>query len=194
MQRTGLIKKMEKWLGEMSAADTLSQSVLNNVTSEMGLALLDVSDVVRENPRAIDYLKNAEDTTFFEGLEMVEGGQEVSASIRAYLEKYGMRCTGEIDLTKPRWNEQPTALVPMIISNIKNFEPGASQAKFEQGRQAAEQKEQELLQRLRQLPGGKRKAKKSKKKRISVLHNFIGYRNSRNMPSLIDITITNKRC
>lgn len=35
-------KNMEKWLGEKSTADTLSQSVDNNVTSEMGFALLEV--------------------------------------------------------------------------------------------------------------------------------------------------------
>jgi len=45
-------KKMEKWLDEKSAANTLSQSVPNNITSEMGLALLDVSDVVRQYPAA----------------------------------------------------------------------------------------------------------------------------------------------
>lgn len=34
-------EKMYEWLGEPNAADTLSQSVPGNVTSEMGLALLD---------------------------------------------------------------------------------------------------------------------------------------------------------
>jgi len=37
---------MEEWLGEKNVADTLSQSVPNNITSEMGLALLDVADVI----------------------------------------------------------------------------------------------------------------------------------------------------
>src|SRR5581483_907150 len=32
-------EKMEQWLGEKNVADTLSQSVPNNITSEMGLAL-----------------------------------------------------------------------------------------------------------------------------------------------------------
>ncbi|SFG11480.1 pyruvate, water dikinase [Desulfotomaculum arcticum] len=168
-------KKMEKWLGEKHAADTLSQSVANNITSEMGLALLDVADVVRQYPAVIEYFHQADDETFFEDLAKLEGGEAVSQSIRAYLEKYGMRCSGEIDITRPRWNEQPTALIPMILSNIKNFEPNASSVKFEQGRREAEQKERELLSRLEQLPGGKQKAAKTKKM-ISVMRNFIGYR------------------
>ncbi|GIO32845.1 MULTISPECIES: phosphoenolpyruvate synthase [Paenibacillus] len=168
-------KKMEKWLGEKSAADALSKSVANNVTSEMGLALLDVADVIRQYPAVMAYLEQANHETFFEDLAKLEGGNTVGKSIRAYLEKYGMRCSGEIDITRPRFSEQPAALVPMILSNIKNFEPHAHLAIFEQGRLEAMQKEQELLNRLERLPGGKRKAKKTKKM-IGRLRNFIGYR------------------
>jgi len=168
-------KKIEKWLGEKSAADTLSQSVANNVTSEMGLALLDVSDVVRQYPAVIEFFHHATDETFFEDLTKLEGGDAVSDSMQAYLEKYGMRCSGEIDITRPRWSEKPTALIPMILSNVKNFEPNAHSVKFEQGRLEAEQEGRDLLSRLDQLPGGKQKAQKTKKM-ISVLRNFIGYR------------------
>ncbi|MBB6214194.1 pyruvate,water dikinase [Anaerosolibacter carboniphilus] len=168
-------KKMEKWLGEKNVVDILSKSVPNNVTSEMGLALLDVSDVVRQYPAVIEYFHHAMDETFFEDLAKLEGGNAVSASIRTYLEKYGMRCSGEIDITKARWSEKPTALIPMILSNIKGFEPNASHVKFEQGRLEAEQKERELISRLEELPGGKQKAKKAKKM-ISVLRNFLGFR------------------
>ena len=47
--------------------------------------------------------------------------------------------------------------------------------KFEQGLQEARQKEQEILSHLEQMPGGKRKAKKTKKM-ISSFRNFAGYR------------------
>ena len=45
-----LNEQLQAWLGEKNAADTLTQSVPNNVTSEMGLALLDVADVIRRIP------------------------------------------------------------------------------------------------------------------------------------------------
>lgn len=168
-------KYMEKWLGEKNAADLLSKSVANNITSEMGLELLDVADVVRQYPAVMEYFKHADDKTFFEDLVKLEGGNSVSKSIQAYLEKYGMRCSGEIDITRPRFSEQPTALIPMILSNIKNFKPGAHNARAEQGRLEAKQKEDDLLNRLVKLPGGKQKTKKAREK-ISVLRNFIGYR------------------
>src|SRR4029077_2315845 len=43
------------WLGEKNAADTLTQSVPNNITSEMGLALLDVADAIRPHPDVAAY-------------------------------------------------------------------------------------------------------------------------------------------
>ncbi|MEC1233040.1 phosphoenolpyruvate synthase [Bacillus paralicheniformis] len=170
-----LNRKMEKWLGEKNVADTLSQSVLHNITSEMGLALLDVSDAARGYPEVQKYLAHANDETFFEDLKQLDGGPAFSSALRAFLEKYGMRCTGEIDMTKTRWSERPSILAPVILSNIKNSDPGARTVKFEQGRLEAGQKERDLLSRLQQLKGGRQKAKKTKKM-ISVLRNFIGYR------------------
>ncbi|WFA05916.1 phosphoenolpyruvate synthase [Bacillus sp. HSf4] len=170
-----LNSKMKKWLGEKGAADILSQSVLNNVTSEMGLALLDVADAARGYPEVQKYLAHANDETFFEELKQLEGGPAFISALREFLEKYGMRCTGEIDITKTRWSERPSILAPIILGNIKNFAPGARMSKFEQGRLEAEQKERDLLSRLQTLKGGRKKAKKTKKM-ISVLRNFIGYR------------------
>src|SRR6266516_3852562 len=156
-------RKMMKWLGEKNVADTLSISVPNNISSEMGLALLDVADVIRPYPEVIEYLHHVKDDNFLDELVKFDGGQESRDAINAYLDKYGMRCAGEIDITKTRWSEKPTTLVPMILSHIKNFEPHASNRKFEQGRREALKKEQELLDRLKQLPGGKRKEKETKR-------------------------------
>lgn len=170
-----LNKNMQKWLGEKNAADALAQSVPDNVTSEMGLELLDVADVVRRYPSVIEYFAQASDATFFADLAQLEGGRAVSDSIQSYLKKYGMRCSAEIDITRLRWNEKPTILVPMILSNIKTFGPGAHRMKFEQGQEEARRKEADILRRLEQLPGGRSKAKKTKKM-IRVLRNFAGYR------------------
>lgn len=168
-------KNIEKWLGEKGAADVLSQSVNNNVTSEMGLELLDVADAVRQYPSVIEYFHHARNETFFEDLAGLEGGEAGSKTMQEYLEKYGMRCSAEIDITRPRWSEQPTALIPMILGNIRNFEQGAHRIKFEQGLKEAKDKEQDILSRLKQLPDGKRKAKKTKKM-IEIMRNLIGYR------------------
>ena len=172
---TWLNEKMNEWLGEKNAADTISQSVSNNITSEMGLALLDVADVIRPFPKVIDYLQSVKDDNFLNEMLKLHGGQKASDAIRAFLNKYGMRCAGEIDITRPRWSEKPLTLIPMILGNIKNFEPHASQQLFEQGLHEAMQKEKELLERLKQLPDGEQKANETKQM-IDLIRNFIGYR------------------
>ena len=163
------------WLGEQNAADTLTQSVPDNVTSEMGLALLDVADVIRPHPDVVAFLQHVEDDGFLDELPRVAGGQEARDAIRAWLDRYGMRCVAEIDITRPRWSERPSTLVPLILGNVRNFEPGAGERRFEQGRQEAQKEEQELLERLRALSDGERKAEEVKSN-IDRVRTFIGYR------------------
>jgi pyruvate,water dikinase len=170
-----LNENLLEWLGEKNAADTLTQSVPNNITSEMGLALLDVADVIRVHPDVVAFLQQVEDDRFVDQLPELDGGRDARDAIRAYLDSYGMRCVGEIDITRPRWSEQPTALVPMILSNIKNFEPGEGARRFEQGLLEARAKEQELLARVRALPDGTQKADEVKRM-IDRVRTFIGYR------------------
>lgn len=168
-------EKMLEWLGEKNAADDISQSVPNNITSEMGLALLDVADAIRPYPEIIDFLQHVNGDLFLDELVRFDGGQETRNAINAYLNQFGMRCAGEIDITKPRWSEKPATLVPLILSNIKNFGPNAGRRKFEQGRHNALKKEQALLERLKQLPDGDHKVREAKQM-IDLIRNFIGYR------------------
>ncbi|MFB3164574.1 phosphoenolpyruvate synthase [Neobacillus sp. 179-J 1A1 HS] len=168
-------EKMNEWLGEKNAADTFSLSAPNNITSEMGLALLDVADVIRPYPEVIHYLQQLKDDNFLDELVKFDGGKEAQEAIISYLHKYGMRCAGEIDIAKARWSEKPTTLVPMILSNINKYKAGASNRKFEQGRQEALKKEQDLLERLKQLQDGEQKAEETKRM-VRLLQKFIGYR------------------
>jgi len=170
-----LNEDMLAWLGEKSAADTLTQSVPHNVTSEMGLALLDVADVIRPLPEVVNFLQHVDDEEVLDEMVGLAGGQKARDAIQTFLDRYGMRCVGEIDITRPRWSERPLTLVPLILGNIKNFEPGAGQRRFEQGRQEAWAKEQELLERLRLLPDGEAKAEETKRM-IDRVRTFIGYR------------------
>ncbi|GCD32455.1 phosphoenolpyruvate synthase [Streptomyces chrestomyceticus JCM 4735] len=202
--------KLYEWLGEKNVADTLTLSAPDNITSEMGLALLDVADAIRPYPEVVTFLQGVQeggtrdeavrsgDTRgggarhdgvrhegarhedvchegFLDELAKLTGGPEARDAIEDYLDRYGMRCVGEIDITRPRWRERPTTLVPVILDNVRNFEPGAAERRFEEGRQKALKKEQDVLSRLRALPDGDRKADETKRM-IDRVRTFIGYR------------------
>ncbi|MBQ1011007.1 phosphoenolpyruvate synthase, partial [Micromonospora sp. M51] len=167
--------RLHEWLGEKNAADTLTLSAPGNITSEMGLALLDVADVIRPHPEVVAFLQEVADDDFLDELPKVAGGAEARAAIEAYLDRYGMRCVGEIDITRPRWSERPSTLVPVLLDNVKLFEPGAARRRFEQGRQQAQRKAQEVVTRLRALPDGEQKAAETELM-IDRVRTFIGYR------------------
>ncbi|MVU76572.1 phosphoenolpyruvate synthase [Nocardia sp. ET3-3] len=177
---TWLNDQLREWLGEKNSADALTQSVPGNVTSEMGLALLDVADAIRPHPEVVAYLRRIEHAgpagnDFLGELDAYRGGREARAALEDFLGKYGMRCAGEIDITRPRWSESPATLVPTILGNIKNFEPGAGGQRFENGLRDAERTRERLLERLRALPDGQRKAAETEQM-IDRVRTFSGYR------------------
>ena len=175
-----LNEHLEEWLGERNAADTLAQSAPGNVTAEMGLALLDVADAVRPHPEVVAFLERIEaegsaDGDFLDELPRIPGGAAARAAIDEFLATYGVRCVGEIDITRPRWAERPTTLVPLILGNVRNFEPGAGPRRFERGREEAARKERDVVARLRALPGGEEKAAETERM-VERLRTFAGYR------------------
>ncbi|HEY3685276.1 MAG TPA: rifamycin-inactivating phosphotransferase [Streptosporangiaceae bacterium] len=172
--------RLAAWLGERNAADALTQSVDHNVTSEMGLALLDVADAVRPYPEVVAYLRRAADDgrdgdAFLDELAGLPGGAAARDAFRAYLDAYGMRCAGEIDITRTRWSERPVTLVPTLLGDLQAFEPGAGRRRFAEGREEARRTEEDVLARLRALPGGERKAAETKRM-IDRVRAFAGYR------------------
>ncbi|GII75162.1 putative phosphoenolpyruvate synthase [Sphaerisporangium rufum] len=163
-------KHMESWLGVRNAADLIARSADHNVVAAMGLDLLDVADVVRRHPEVAEYLPRAGRDTFFTGLDGLAGGPEVRRAIEDYLSRYGMHCSGDIDITRTRWSEDPTLLVPLIMGHVRGLPPGAREARLAEGRAAAERAMEGLLGRLT----GRRRRKAAR--RMSLLRHFIGYR------------------
>ncbi|GAD82353.1 phosphoenolpyruvate synthase [Nocardia asteroides NBRC 15531] len=167
------------WLGVRNAADALTQSVPHNVTSEMGLALLDVADAIRPHPEVVAYLRRVEDTGdtahFLDELADRPGGPAARAALETFLDRYGMRCAGEIDITRPRWSEEPATLVPTILGNIRHFAPGEAARRFEDGRRHALEQARDLVERVRGLPDGARKAEETERA-IERIRVFTGYR------------------
>lgn len=166
---------IQTWLGETNVADILTQSVSHNVTSEMGLALLDIADVIRPHSDVVAFLGHVRDDNFLDELDKLHHGPEARAVIEGFLDKYGMRCVGEIDITRPRWRERPATLLPLILAHVKNMEPGAAQRRFAEGQQEAAAMEHRLLEQLRSLPDGDEKAAETKRM-IDRVRTFIGYR------------------
>src|SRR5690606_23834783 len=135
-------------LGDVEELYQLNKSLPGNVTSEMGLAIGDLADLLRERPEVEAYLKRAEAETFFEGLMEVEGGKRFKEAFEDFLDKYGHRCPGEIDLTPPRWREAHTLLVSAILGHMRSVRPGEHRRRVEEGEREAREAAERILDRV----------------------------------------------
>lgn len=170
-----LADRLGDWLDDPGAADVLTRSVPHDVTAEMGLALLDVADAVRPHPEVVAHLREVDDDGFVARLDGLPGGPAARAAIEGWLARYGMRGPGEIDITRPRFVEQPTAILPTLLAHVDAHEPGERERRWRAGEAAARAKAEEVLTRLRALPGGEEKAAQAQRA-IRRLRAFIGYR------------------
>ncbi|MGG1443398.1 phosphoenolpyruvate synthase [Brevibacillus laterosporus] len=133
-----LKRAITRRFGNEAELNKLNKSLPNNVTSEMGLELGDLADMLRELPEVQEYLKKANDQTFYSGLDRVPGGETFRRAFAEFIDKYGMRCPGEIDITSPRWYEAPTQLNSALFSHIHSLRPGEHRQRFAEGKKEAE--------------------------------------------------------
>ncbi|SEM71868.1 phosphoenolpyruvate synthase [Lihuaxuella thermophila] len=166
-------RTMKKWLGEEWDA-SIQKSPPGNITSEMGLMIGDLADAARPYPEVVRYLEQAEDRTFYEGLSQVEGGGAFRKELDRFMAKFGMRAPGEIDITRVRYKEAPTMLVPSILSHMRSNAPAEHREKFKQGEQEAHEAVQALLKRVK-ARGGARKEKKLARL-LALYRNTVGIR------------------
>ncbi len=164
-----------RWLSEKLDVDTLSKSQPGNVTGEMGLMIGDLADTARKYPEVVDYLERAKDSTFYQGLIEVKGGDIFRVELDRFMELYGMRCPGEIDISNTRWREAPIMLVPSIINHMKSNAPGEHRNRFRQGRREAQEAIQKLLECIRNTSAGSLKAR-IMSRLLSIYRNSTGLR------------------
>ncbi|MEW9700356.1 phosphoenolpyruvate synthase [Paenibacillus sp. SI8] len=148
-----------RWLGDSEAVHVLNRGLQGNATSEMGLMIGDLADTARPFPQVIELIRHGDPAHFREQLHQVHGGDVFGQAWDRFMKLYGMRCPGEIDITRPRWRDDPSTLLPSIDSHMRSMQPGEHRTKFAQGAAEAEAAGRVLLARLRKQPLGWFKAK-----------------------------------
>lgn len=164
-----------KWLGDADVVHVLNRGLPGNITSEMGLMIGDLADAARPYPQVTELILSGDPLQFREKLRHVEGGNTFGQLWDRFMELYGLRCPGEIDITRPRWREDPSTLLPSIGSHMRSMEPGEHRTKFAEGSLEAEAAASDLLKRLRAQPFGRLKAKLMSRL-VSVFRGLMGLR------------------
>lgn len=149
-------KYSKKWLGDSDEIAIMNKSLPGNVTTEMGLRVGDLGDIVRERPAVLEYLISASDKEAFRnGLQDINGGDEFLDEFDSFLDRYGSRCPGEIDIGNTRWGESPMSLISSILAVAKNSQAvGDHRRKHIQANEEAEEAARQIVERVRNTPWG----------------------------------------
>ncbi len=138
----------------------LTRGLPHNVTTEMDLALWATACAIRRDAVAAQYFARAEAATL--AMEYHAGSLPAAAqtAVADFLQTYGVRGVGEIDLGRPRWSDDPTHIFQVLQSYLQIGESASSpEAVFRRGAEKVPQVREQLATALRQTRGGWLKAR-----------------------------------
>jgi rifampicin phosphotransferase len=126
---------------------------VKNSSTEMGLRVGDLSDTAKSSQsiiKKIDKIVNDKLTSkkvldLFD--ENDENEKKFKGEIIKFLEDYGHRGQGEIDMTNERWDENPWFIFSNIQMNLKN-EIGSHRKKFEESIKRGEKEIERILKKV----------------------------------------------
>jgi pyruvate,water dikinase len=116
----------------------------------MDLALWALSREIRADARSAELMARRTPAELADAFRAGDGPPVLQAGLSRFLERYGFRSVGEIDLGVARWSEDPTHLLG-AISNYLRLADGAPapDAQFARGAREAEAMMATLLGRVR---------------------------------------------
>ena len=138
----------------------LTRGVPHNVTTEMDLALWGTALAIRRDPAAVGRFQTTAPKTlateYLSG-QLPPAGQ---SAVAEFLDIFGVRGVGEIDIGRPRWREDPTQVMQTLSSYLHIQDPSqAPDAVFQRGAQAAHTAIDRLAAAVRKEPGGRLRAR-----------------------------------
>jgi pyruvate,water dikinase len=138
----------------------ITRGVPDNVTTEMDLALWQAARAIRQDPVSFEHLQGTGANTLAQQYLAARLPAEGQAAIGKFLEKYGVRGVGEIDIGRPRWREDPTHIMQVLSSYLRIEDPDqAPDAVFRRGAAAAELAIDKLAAAVRLTTAGSLKAR-----------------------------------
>lgn len=155
--------------GDRALTLEVTRSLPNNVTTEMDMALWETANAIRSDGEAAFREGDAPDLA----ARYLSGTLPAATqtALTRFLERYGMRGVGEIDLGQPRWREDPTPVIHTLQSYLRISPEAAPNAVFAKGQKAAEAAIEKIAATVRKQPGGwlKEKLARGAARRVRTL-------------------------
>jgi pyruvate,water dikinase len=138
----------------------MTRGVPHNVTTEMDLALWETAKRIKSDEATSLYFHQTGPEALAADYLAGRLPERIQTSITDFMQRYGMRGVGEIDLGRPRWREEPAPIMQIVRSYVQIEDADqAPDAAFERGAASAEAAIQKLAENVRQTRGGRFKAR-----------------------------------
>ncbi len=135
-----LIKISRHLTGSNQLALEITRGLPNNVTTEMDLALWEITRQIKSDEMATAQFEALDIAQLAEHYAAGQLAEAAQSAIDEFLETYGMRGLGEIDLGRKRFREDPTYIIEILLNYLKINDPAsAPDVIFQQGNLAADE-------------------------------------------------------
>ncbi|HYS09021.1 MAG TPA: phosphoenolpyruvate synthase [Myxococcales bacterium] len=121
-----------RWADQVRGdVDVIMRGLPGNVTTQMDLAAGDLADLLRPHPELAALLEARPWAEAQASLPQVSGGAELAKALDAFLSRYGNRGASEIDISRPRWRDDPSLLVRVMTGGRSREMAGAHRRQHE---------------------------------------------------------------
>ncbi|MDF2840953.1 MAG: phosphoenolpyruvate synthase/pyruvate phosphate dikinase, partial [Clostridia bacterium] len=170
-----LLETLEKkLLGEDKYSNLIVKGLEGNITTEMGLLVGDLADLVRNSPALVKEFENEDYKTLYMRVNCLKGHDAFKNNFNSFMDIYDMRAAGEIDMAKDRWIENPEPLAKSVMAIVSTSDEGIHRKEYKDTIEKAKQAAEELIREV-EAKHGKLKGK-AVKRLIRVLRNYLPVR------------------
>lgn len=119
-----LMERLTRSFADPADFTAVQRGLSGNVTTEMDLAVGDLADLARPWPELAALITWVNTGDALNQAADLPGGPEFLAGWRDFRQTYGMRGPGEIDISRPRWQDEPASLLRIVAGNLQTGEMG----------------------------------------------------------------------
>jgi pyruvate,water dikinase len=113
----GILQKILKRIGEENAENLLTVGLKGMSSSQLGVEMWKLAESAKKSPKVCDLiLSEREDVV--EQLKQFPDGVMFLNELDKSMEKIGDRCSQELELSVPRWEENPHFVLSMVASYL----------------------------------------------------------------------------
>jgi pyruvate,water dikinase len=137
----------------------LTRSLPNNPTTEMNLELGKTAERIKADKTSMKVFLSSTEEELVIQYHQDQLPPIAQRALATFLDNYGMRGYGEIDIGIPRWQDNPIPIIKTLKNYITLPHDQTPAVQFKQGKYAAKKASNQLYSLVKETRGGKLKTK-----------------------------------